>query len=188
MATCITGLIKAVKGKAASKRGVTLAELLCTVVLFSFASAAMLTGIRFGAAKYSTIMKESSAKVLYTSLYSAISDELRYTSVVVLGESSPCGHVVESFYSSSFNGKRSTSFQQLDEEGNAACGYGRIGIGGHSLLPDGAYTRGLLAKVESLYYDPGEEIFTVSLSIGTDEESILTQSFQVMNLNHASQL
>lgn len=186
--TFITKLRTELNKKIGSRKGVTLAELLCTVLVFSFASAAMVSGIRFASQKYTELMRESSARVLYSTLYSVMSNELRFTSAVELsGPASKADRPVESFYSVSYNGKTSTGFQQLDPQGDETSGFGYIAICGTSLLGKGAYTRGLLARVDELTYNTKEEFFTVTLTIGEGQEQILSQTFHVRNLNHAIQ-
>ena len=52
-----------------------------------------------------------------------------------------------------------------------------------NVLGKGAYTNGLLAKVDSFTYNTSKHYFTVKLSVGCDGKAYATREFQVINAN-----
>ena len=64
--------------KLRDQRGMTLTELLCTIIVMLMVSALMAVGVGFSVRTYRSSMQRSEAQVLASTLTTAISDKLRY--------------------------------------------------------------------------------------------------------------
>ena len=180
-------LMKNMLKRVRSTAGVTLAELLAAMLILGLVSSGMTVGVRFAVDKYNQIMRDTEAEVLYSTLSTVISNELRYTT---RADDEDGDGYVDTFFSHSFASKSEYArFSVCDDDGNIMTddgAYGQICIGQSTpkrILAAAAYNRNLRARVQSVKYNSTDRIFTVTLSIANGQEEMFTQSFDVISLN-----
>lgn len=140
--------------KLRDRRGFTLTELLCAVLIVLLVSALLTVGVRFAGRTYNSSMQLSEAQELCSTLTSVISDKLRFCGTVTPG----------------------AAFQVNAD--------GQLTLGSTKLLSSAAYPRGLRVRDVSLRYDSASGIFTVTLQVGTADSTLAETSFEVRRLNH----
>lgn len=160
--------------KLCDRRGFTLTELLCAVLIVLLISALLLVGIRFAGRTYNSAMKLSEAQELCSTLTSVISDKLRFCGTVTQDEN---GGVTQIFIQNigSVEGQ-GEAFQISDK--------GQLLLGDSPLLSGGAYPRGLRVRNVSLSYHSDTEVFTVVLQVGDAQDVLSETTFDVQRLNH----
>ena len=146
--------------KLRDRRGFTLTELLCAVLIVLLVSALLTVGVRFAGRTYNSSMQLSEAQELCSSLTSVISDKLRFCGTVTPG---------------SVEGEGAAF--QVDADG-------QLTLGSTRLLSSAAYPRGLRVRDVSLRYDSASGIFTVTLQVGTVDSTLAETDFEVRRLNH----
>lgn len=72
--------------KLRDRRGITLTEMLCTVLIVLLLTALLVVGIRFAGKTYTESMRLSEAQELCSTLTSVISDKLRFCGTVTQDE------------------------------------------------------------------------------------------------------
>ena len=147
--------------KLRDRRGFTLTELLCAVLIVLLVSALLTVGVRFAGRTYNSSMQLSEAQELCSTLTSVISDKLRFCGTVTPGADGSLDHIF---------------IQDL--------GSGQLTLGSTKLLSSAAYPRGLRVRDVSLRYDSASGIFTVTLQVGTADSTLAETDFEVRRLNH----
>lgn len=162
--------------KIISKKGFTLVELLCVIVVMILVSAGMIMGIRFGIKAYSETVAISEAQVLCRTLSTLIKDDLRYVSVRVEdGE---------------YKGFFSSNYGEGDEEDPynfSVNSDGYVVVGNATkenlIVSKASYTHNSEAQLD-LQYDLIKEEFSVILKIVDDTGNELAKSeFIVIPIN-----
>ena len=160
--------------KLKSKRGMTLVELLCGIVVLLLITSLLTVGARFAVKTYRTSMASAQAQTLCSTLTTAITDKLRY-----------CGNV-------SANGGRifitDVGSVSGDEESGGVFKIedGEVLLGSRKLLGSKAYPEGLQVDKESftLAYAEGSRTFSVSFVVTDSSGKELAKSdFQVQKIN-----
>lgn len=167
-----------------NNKGYSLVEVLAAIIILLLVTGGVVTGVVLSQHQYQNSITQSEASELYNSLSSLINNELKFTNQIKTEDEN-----VTSFYSISYATKSDlTKFAVIDSNGNDTSGYGQIILRSASnsseikrILSYGAYTNGLGARVDSLTYIDG--IFTVTLSIGTSDKTIISKTFNVRPLN-----
>jgi len=77
--------------KLRDRRGITLTEMLCTVLIVLLLTALLVVGIRFAGKTYTESMRLSEAQELCSTLTSVISDKLRFCGTATQGENAGRG-------------------------------------------------------------------------------------------------
>lgn len=161
------------KSKLKSNSGSSLMEMLCVVGISVLIGAVLIVGLDFATGFYKKTVADSEARILSSTLTTAVTDELRYIGSY---ETDPEGRLT-GFFSQSC-GRLTGGFGSED---------GRIvlGSGGdvHELLSDAAYTNGITADID-VVFDETEGVFKVKLSVFNGEE-VIESEFEVMPLNPA---
>ena len=75
------------------RRGFTLTELLCAVLIVLLVSALLTVGVRFAGRTYNSSMQLSEAQELCSTLTSVISDKLRFCGTVTPGADGSLDHI-----------------------------------------------------------------------------------------------
>ena len=154
-----------------SSAGFTLVEILCVVIIVVLLTGMIVTGITFGVKNYGKNLSISEARVLYCTLATVVTDELRYSTEVTSG---PDG-TITGIFSQSY-GRIETSIFVSDEKG-------RVFLGENKLLSNSAYTRGAKAAVV-VKYDSDTGIFNADITIsGKSGTEIYRKDFDVKRLN-----
>ena len=160
--------------KLRDRRGITLTEMLCTVLIVLLLTALLVVGIRFAGKTYTESMRLSEAQELCSTLTSVISDKLRFCGSVVSNENGDVDRIfIQDVGSVEGEG---AAFRLNDKQ--------QIMLGDSELLSAAAYPRGLQVRQISLRYDDAAGIFTVTLQVGTADSTLAETSFEVRRLNH----
>lgn len=159
--------------KLRDRRGFTLTELLCAVLIVLLVSALLTVGVRFAGRTYNSSMQLSEAQELCSTLTSVISDKLRFCGTVTPGADGSLDHI---FIQDLGSVEGEGAAFQVDADG-------QLTLGSTKLLSSAAYPRGLRVRDVSLRYDTSG-IFTVTLQVGTVDSTLAETSFEVRRLNH----
>ena len=152
------------------RRGITLTEMLCTVLIVLLLTALLVVGIRFAGKTYTESMRLSEAQELCSTLTSVISDKLRFCGTVTQDEN---GGLTQIFIQ---NVGKGDAFQ-IGEDGQLA-------LGDRHLLGSASYPKGLQVTAFTLRYDASTDIFSVTLEIGDRFRQTLSRtSFEVKRIN-----
>ena len=157
--------------KLRDRRGFTLTELLCAVLIVLLVSALLTVGVRFAGRTYNSSMQLSEAQELCSTLTSVISDKLRFCGTVTPGADGSLDHI---FIQDLGSVEGEGAAFQVDADGQ----------GSTKLLSSAAYPRGLRVRDVSLRYDSASGIFTVALQVGTADSTLAETGFEVRRLNH----
>lgn len=156
------------------RRGFTLTELLCAVLIVLLISALLVVGIRFAGKTYNSSLKLSEAQELCSTLTSVISDKLRFCGSVVSNENGDVDRIfIQDVGSVEGEG---AAFRLNDKQ--------QIMLGDSELLSAAAYPRGLQVRQIALRYDDATGIFTVTLQVGDSTDTLAETTFHVKRLNH----
>lgn len=152
--------------KLKQKTGLTLVEMLCTIVILLLVSLGMTGGVRLAVSSYDRSMMRSESEILASTLTSLVSDELRYSGTVDW-ESSPI-----SFFSRTYG--ENSAFGQNDD--------GQVTLANNKLLPKKAYHYNMQATVQLSRVR--DDIFGVVITVTDSKGNELSRSeFQVEKLN-----
>ena len=152
--------------KLRDRRGITLTEMLCTVLIVLLLTTLLVVGIRFAGKTYTESMRLSEAQELCSTLTSVISDKLRF-----------CGTLTQIFIQNVGSVEGKGDAFQIGEDGQLA-------LGDRHLLGSASYPKGLKVKSFTLRYDASTDIFSVTLEIGDRSRQTLSQtSFEVKRIN-----
>lgn len=160
--------------KLRDRRGITLTEMLCTVLIVLLLTALLVVGIRFASKTYTESMRLSEAQELCSTLTSVISDKLRFCGTVTPGADGSLDHI---FIQDLGSVEGEGAAFQVDADG-------QLTLGSTRLLSSAAYPRGLRVRDVSLRYDSASSIFIVALQVGTADNTLAETSFEVRRLNH----
>lgn len=183
------GIPDRVRKKIKNNSGMTVFELLCAVLILLLVSSGMASAVSLGVRQYQKSIRDSEAKVLYSTLMTVLSNELAYTTDIRVDavDGSGKGNVLQ-FQSQNYVIEGNLSTLMTDESGDK--GYGQILLGNSKntsenmrVLGKAAYANGLLAKVTSITYDNSNCCFSVYLSIGYQGTECYGGEFQVQNVN-----
>ncbi len=196
----------ACRAKLAGKRGMSLGEVLITVLIVLLMTSALVTGASFANRQYHASMKESEAKILYSTLSSVIHGELSNTRTIKLGEKvagSADVYELESFFSRTYaNRKDFSSFisvrvgesQEIYPTSDRD-GYGELFLGtmsadglvGNLLVSSASYSFYHLSAKVDVKYDRSSQIFIVDLSVRDGSNEKTSGTFEVLPLNSISE-
>ena len=173
----------------------SLGELLCAVLILTLVSGGMASAVSLGVRQYQQSMRTSEAKVLCSTLETVLRSELAYTTHIELD-----GENVINFQCKNVPKDREwRNFAKLTTDAETHGDYGYIILANcddpseyMEILGKGAYTNGLLAKVdkdqstdkEIFTYNKSNHCFTVQISVGCNGQTYATRRFQVINANY----
>lgn len=160
--------------KLRSCRGMTLTEMLCSVVIVLLFSSLVAVGAGASARTYRSGMASAQAQVLESTVTAAVSDKLRY-----------CGSV-------SFSEDGSQIFIQdigkvdgSEEGGIFTLTDGQLYLGENKLLGAKSYPQGLRLADFHMTYSEGSGVFAVSFRVTDGKDRTLADaSFEVERINH----
>lgn len=154
--------------KLRNQNGLTLTEMLCTVIIVLLFSSLVAVGANAAVRSFRISMADSQAQELCSTLTTAISDKLRYctveadNTVFIQGVGYVKGPVDEIFTADS----------------------GQVYLGGNKFLGAYAYPEGLKVQGFSVRYDDTEKVFTVKFQIKDRRDTKLAEAyFQVKQIN-----
>ena len=154
--------------KLRNQNGLTLTEMLCTVIIVLLFSSLVAVGANAAVRSFRISMADSQAQELCSTLTTAISDKLRYctvetNAVFIQG----VGYV---------NGAANEIFTVNDR--------GQVYLGENKFLGAYAYPEGLKVQGFSVKYDGTKRIFTVAFQIEDRRDTKLAEAdFQVKQIN-----
>ena len=154
--------------KLRNQNGLTLTEMLCTVIIVLLFSSLVAVGANAAVRSFRISMADSQAQELCSTLTTAISDKLRYCTVetdavFIQG----VGYV---------KGPAKDIFTVKDS--------GQVYLGENKLLGAYAYPEGLKVKDFSVEYNDTERVFTVQFQIKDRRDTKLAEAnFQVKQIN-----
>ena len=154
--------------KLRNQNGLTLTEMLCTVIIVLLFSSLVAVGANAAVRSFRISMADSQAQELCSTLTTAISDKLRYCTVetdavFIQG----VGYV---------KGPAKDIFTVNDS--------GQVYLGGKKFLGAYAYPEDLKVKDFSVKYDGTKRIFTVAFQIKDRRDTKLAEAnFQVKQIN-----
>lgn len=154
--------------KLRNQNGLTLTEMLCTVIIVLLFSSLVAVGANAAVRSFRISMADSQAQELCSTLTTAISDKLRYCTVetdavFIQG----VGYV---------KGPADEIFTVNDS--------GQVYLGENKLLGAYAYPEGLKVKDFSVEYNDTERVFTVQFQIKDRRDTKLAEAnFQVKHIN-----
>ena len=150
-------------------RGFTLAESLVVVLLLSMVSGAMAAGTAYALHHYRAAMASSQANILCSTLRAAVNTELSNGRAFRLEDGTLVSFV-------------SQNYGQAAQAEGFSCTDGKLRLNGMLLAGEGAYVRGLTAKLYPITFDG--TAFRVRLEIlGQDGAVLASSSFEVRPLN-----
>ena len=160
--------------KLRDRRGITLTEMLCTVLIVLLLTALLVVGIRFAGKTYTESMRLSEAQELCSTLTSVISDKLRFCGTVTQDEN---GSLTQIFIQNVGSVEGKGDAFQIGEDGQLA-------LGDRHLLGSASYPKGLQVTAFTLRYEASTDIFSVTLEIGDHSRQTLSRtSFEVKRIN-----
>ncbi len=160
------------KAKLRSQSGLTITEMLCSVVVVLLLSGLVALGVRTAVHTYRASMASSQAQVLSSTLTTAISDKLRYCGTVKRN-----GGQIFIQDIGAVTGAEDGNVFHVDEES------GELYLGDKKFLGSASYPEGLrVGAFEMEYSDDG--LFTVSFQIESASGTVLASTdFQVRRIN-----
>lgn len=155
--------------KLRNQNGLTLTEMLCTVIIVLLFSSLVAVGANAAVRSFRISMADSQAQELCSTLTTAISDKLRYCTV----EADNTVFIQGVGY---VKGPAKDIFTVNDS--------GQVYLGENKLLGAYAYPEGLKVQEFSVKYDGTKRIFTVAFQIKDRRDTKLTAAyFQVKQIN-----
>ena len=156
--------------KLRNQRGLTMVELLCTVVIVLLFSSLVAVGTGAGVRSFRVSMADAQAQELCSTLTTALSDKLRYCTVDTKEKKiffQDIGYV-------NYTGDDAMSVFSVEE--------GRVYLGGKRFLGKAAYPQGL--KINSFSISFAGNTFAVSFQIINREGTTMASAdFQVKRIN-----
>jgi prepilin-type N-terminal cleavage/methylation domain-containing protein len=169
-----------------SQEGFSLVEMLMVVLILTIATTCMAGGIGFALRSYHQSRTQSSARMLVSTLKSAIEHELTDTTTVTLADDDS----VESFFNTIYG---DSSLLAVTVDGTTITpvtdgGFGELYLGGDDggqlLVSSAAYSSYHLgARVVSLRYDRSMSAFVVSLEVALNGNVLESSTFDVRPTN-----
>lgn len=155
--------------KLRNQNGLTLTEMLCTVIIVLLFSSLVAVGANAAVRSFRISMADSQAQELCSTLTTAISDKLRYCTV----EADNTVFIQGVGY---VKGPADEIFTVNDS--------GQVYLGENKLLGAYAYPEGLKVQGFSVSYDATKRIFTVAFQIKDRRDTKLAEAkFQVKQIN-----
>ena len=155
--------------KLRNQNGLTLTEMLCTVIIVLLFSSLVAVGANAAVRSFRISMADSQAQELCSTLTTAISDKLRYCTV----EADNTVFIQGVGY---VKGPADEIFTVNDS--------GQVYLGENKLLGAYAYPEGLKVKDFSVEYNDTERVFTVQFQIKDRRDTKLAEAnFQVKQIN-----
>jgi len=153
--------------KLRNQNGLTLTEMLCTVIIVLLFSSLVAVGANAAVRSFRISMADSQAQELCSTLTTAISDKLRYCTVETNAVFIQGVGYVEATADKIFTADS-----------------GQVYLGGKKFLGAYAYPEGLKVKDFSVEYNGTERVFTVKFQIEDRRETKLAEAdFQVKQIN-----
>ena len=153
--------------KLRNQNGLTLTEMLCTVIIVLLFSSLVAVGANAAVRSFRISMADSQAQELCSTLTTAISDKLRYCTV----ETNNTVFIQGVGY---VKGPADEIFTVNDS--------GQVNLGGNKFLGAYAYPEGLKVREFSVTYE--ENVFTVQFQIKDRRDTKLAEAnFQVKQIN-----
>ena len=154
--------------KLRNQNGLTLTEMLCTVIIVLLFSSLVAVGANAAVRSFRISMADSQAQELCSTLTTAISDKLRYCTVEIDAVFiQGVGYV---------KGPAKDIFTVNDS--------GQVYLGKNKFLGAYAYPEGLKVQAFSVKYDGTKRIFTVAFQIKDRRDTKLAEAdFQVKQIN-----
>lgn len=154
--------------KLRNQNGLTLTEMLCTVIIVLLFSSLVAVGANAAVRSFRISMADSQAQELCSTLTTAISDKLRYCTVETNAVFIQGVGYVE--------GTAENIFTVNDS--------GQVYLGKNKFLGAYAYPEGLKVKEFSVEYNDTERVFTVQFQIKDRRDTKLAEAnFQVKQIN-----
>lgn len=156
-----------------AKAGLTLVEMLCTVIIVLLFSVGLVNGMSLAVKSYQQSLMSSESQILVSTLTSIVSDELRYSGTVTAPAD---GEGRVSFFSRTYG--EDSAFSQNED--------GQVLLKGNKLLPSKAYHYGMQASVQLTV--PEKDVFHVVIEVTSASGNSLAKSeFDVERLNVGNQ-
>ena len=156
--------------KLRNQNGLTLTEMLCTVIIVLLFSSLVAVGANAAVRSFRISMADSQAQELCSTLTTAISDKLRYCTV----EADNTVFIQGVGYVEG----------QAEDIFKVDLVSGQVYLGGKKFLGTYAYPEGLKVKDFSVEYNGTERVFTVKFQIEDRRETKLAEAdFQVKQIN-----
>ena len=156
--------------KLRNQNGLTLTEMLCTVIIVLLFSSLVAVGANAAVRSFRISMADSQAQELCSTLTTAISDKLRYCTV----EADNTVFIQGVGY---VNGAPNEIFTLNSDSG-------QVYLGENKFLGAYAYPEGLKVKDFSVEYNGTERVFTVKFQIKDRRDTKLAEAdFQVKQIN-----
>lgn len=153
--------------KLRNQNGLTLTEMLCTVIIVLLFSSLVAVGANAAVRSFRISMADSQAQELCSTLTTAISDKLRYCTVETNAVFIQGVGYVEATADKIFTADS-----------------GQVYLGGKKFLGAYAYPEGLKVKDFSVEYNDTERVFTVKFQIEDRRDTKLAEAdFQVKQIN-----
>ncbi len=156
------------------KKGTTVTEMLCVLIVLSLLSAALVVGVQFGVKVFGRCVSHSEANILCSTLSAALKDELRFAGTIT-------GEGTDFQYFSPSIGENTVFVQKND-------GYVwiRNSKNEKTLISTAAYTYGSRAEY-TISYIKARNMFAVDLQIKGPGGSVLAENhFEVERLRNSN--
>ena len=154
--------------KLRNQNGLTLTEMLCTVIIVLLFSSLVAVGANAAVRSFRISMADSQAQELCSTLTTAISDKLRYCTV----EADNTVFI------------QGVGYVEATADKIFTADSGQVYLGGKRFLGAYAYPEGLKVKDFSVKYDGTKRIFTVAFQIEDGRDTKLAEAdFQVKQIN-----
>ena len=153
--------------KLRNQNGLTLTEMLCTVIIVLLFSSLVAVGANAAVRSFRISMADSQAQELCSTLTTAISDKLRY-----------CTVETDAVFIQGVGYVEATADKIFTADS------GQVYLGGKKFLGAYAYPEGLKVQDFSVKYDGTKRIFTVAFQIEDRRDTKLAEAdFQVKQIN-----
>ena len=153
--------------KLRNQNGLTLTEMLCTVIIVLLFSSLVAVGANAAVRSFRISMADSQAQELCSTLTTAISDKLRY-----------CTVETDAVFIQGVGYVEATADKIFTADS------GQVYLGENKLLGVYAYPEGLKVQDFSVKYDGTKRIFTVAFQIEDRRDTKLAEAdFQVKQIN-----
>lgn len=185
--------------------GFSIAEALCAIIILLLATSGIVAGVQYASQEYKRSMDNSESKVLYSTLETVISNELRNTRTVYLGseiteDESPYKgfNKVNSIFSDTYAREELANgcdffvpAEEIETGDNftvSGINFGKIYVGNEEyprkLISSKSYGNNLGAHVD-MYYDANQDYFRVCIMVANPQRIIIDNSvyFDVIPLN-----
>ena len=155
--------------KLRNQNGLTLTEMLCTVIIVLLFSSLVAVGANAAVRSFRISMADSQAQELCSTLTTAISDKLRY-----------CTVETDAVFIQGVGYVKGTAENIFTVNSDS----GQVYLGENKLLGVYAYPEGLKVQDFSVEYDGTKRIFTVAFQIEDRRDTKLAEAdFQVKQIN-----